>query len=119
MTLGAVCDRVCLDTMAHHEALYPQVGKLIRQHREALSITQETLAADVGLTRTSISNIERGRQKLLLHTLYAIASTLKVEAAELMPKGEQAGQPREQDLNALPADVRAFVEAGIGAASRK
>lgn len=39
-----------------------QVGLRIRQLREALGWTQEELAKRVNLTRTSVVNIEAGRQ---------------------------------------------------------
>jgi hypothetical protein len=38
------------------------------------------------MSRTSVTNIERGRQKMLLHTLWDIAGAVGVEASELLPK---------------------------------
>ena len=49
-------------------------------------MTQEALAQAVDLTRTSITNVERGRQKLLVHTLVSIADALGVVPGELLPK---------------------------------
>jgi len=48
-------------------------------------MSQATLAREVLLTRASISNIEKGRQKILVHTLLQIASALKVTLQELVP----------------------------------
>jgi len=48
-------------------------------------LTQDGLAKLVGLTRTSITNLEQGRQKCLLHTLSEIAAALQVEPAALIP----------------------------------
>ena len=45
---------------------------------------QEDLAARVSLTRTSIVNIEKGRQKLLIHTLILIGRALKVGPTQLL-----------------------------------
>jgi len=39
----------------------------------------------LGLSRTSITNIERGRQPIQLHTLYKIADVLGVEPTALLP----------------------------------
>lgn len=48
-------------------------------------MTQEDLALKVSLTRTSIINIEKGRQQLLVHTLVDIARALSVSVPELLP----------------------------------
>jgi transcriptional regulator with XRE-family HTH domain len=64
--------------------LYSAVGLQIREIRIEKGITQEALAKKVKLTRTSLTNIEKGRQKLLLHTLMDIASALDAPAAELL-----------------------------------
>ena len=70
--------------MKDHSEFYRQVGQSIRTRR-AKNLSQEALASAVGLTRTSISNIESGRQRMLLHTLVDIADALKVEASTLLP----------------------------------
>ena len=67
-----------------HE-LYAEVGRLIRSARRTKSITQEELATLVGLSRTSITNIERGRQRLFLDTLYQVADKLGVRPSSLFP----------------------------------
>jgi len=48
-------------------------------------LTQERLAELVSLTRTSITNIEKGRQKLPINTLYVLANALGAEARDLLP----------------------------------
>jgi transcriptional regulator with XRE-family HTH domain len=64
----------------------------MRRHREQRSgMTQEKLAQIVGLSRTSITNIEKGRQHIALHQLYAIAEALRVRPDALLPS------PRETD----------------------
>jgi len=67
--------------------LYAQTGQLIRAARKAKGWTQEQLAAEVDLSRTSITNIERGRQKLFLDTLWTIAGRLGVPVTKLIPEG--------------------------------
>jgi transcriptional regulator with XRE-family HTH domain len=59
-------------------------------------MTQEGLADKVSLTRTSIINIEKGRQQILLHNLVDIARALQVPPAELIP--------HEQSIEALLRD---------------
>src|SRR5665213_473071 len=48
-------------------------------------MSQEMLAEKSGLKRAVIANIERGRQQILLHTLYKIAKALNVSPVDLQP----------------------------------
>jgi transcriptional regulator with XRE-family HTH domain len=48
-------------------------------------MSQAALAKAVGLSRTSITNIEQGRQPVNIHTLYAMADILGVEVGDLLP----------------------------------
>jgi transcriptional regulator with XRE-family HTH domain len=78
--------------------LYRQVGTRLRALRQERSITQQGLAEAVGMTRTSLTNIEQGRQKLLLHTLVDLATALQVLPAELLPP--QFGAKLKTDTHA-------------------
>jgi transcriptional regulator with XRE-family HTH domain len=53
--------------------------------RQAKRMTQEKLAKAVGLTRTSIVNIESQRQGITLETLYALGKALGVNPKRLLP----------------------------------
>lgn len=68
--------------------LYRVIGLRVRSIRTAKGITQEALAKQVKLTRTSLTNIEKGRQKVLLHTAVEIAHALGVGAGELLQGAE-------------------------------
>jgi DNA-binding XRE family transcriptional regulator len=70
-----------------HRPFYEEVGRRIREARlrRKPKLTQQALAKQVGLTRTSITNVEKGRQKFLLHTLTDIARALQVDPASLLP----------------------------------
>lgn len=61
------------------------VGQAVRKAREARSLTQEGLAKLVGRSRTSITNIEAGRQRFPIDFLYTIADALEVGPAALLP----------------------------------
>ena len=63
---------------------YAVVGKRIAKARSG-RLTQEALAKKASLTRTSIINIEKGRQQILLHTLVDIARALQVSLTDLVP----------------------------------
>ena len=48
---------------------------------------QVEVAAQIGLTRASLANIEKGRQKVMLHQIYRIAEALKIESiVDLIPR---------------------------------
>ena len=76
-------------------AFYAEVGRRVRQAREYAGLTQDALAARVSLSRTSVTNIEKGRQKVLLHTLCGLATALGVAPACLLP---------DEDSNARAED---------------
>ncbi|WP_408491980.1 helix-turn-helix domain-containing protein [Paraburkholderia sediminicola] len=64
---------------------YRGLGTSVRRAREASSLTQEELAAAIGISRTSLTNMELGRQRVLVDQLAGIASTLKVSIQSLIP----------------------------------
>lgn len=64
--------------------LYTRVGDNVRHAREQRGITQAELAAAVGLTRGSVTNVEAGNQRTPLRTLLAIAQALDVPFAALV-----------------------------------
>lgn len=70
-------------------ALYATIGDNIRSARSAQNLTQAQLAEMVGLTRTSITNIETGQQRLPIDRLYDIADALGMQATALLPKNEE------------------------------
>ena len=66
------------------EPIYILVGARIRMVMEAIDITQGELAKRLKLTRTSVTNILAGRQRLQLHTLTAIAKALGTTEKHLL-----------------------------------
>jgi len=69
--------------------LFQFVGTRIRALRNSKAMRQDFLATRVGLSRTSVTNIEKGRQKILLDQLYAFAQALEVEPTSLLPSMEE------------------------------
>jgi transcriptional regulator with XRE-family HTH domain len=80
------------------DPFYIRLGAQIRDRRRTRHLTQESLAAHMGLTRTSIVNIEKGRQHLAVHQLVRISDLLGCAPSDLIPAG------REQIL--VPAKIR-------------
>jgi transcriptional regulator with XRE-family HTH domain len=71
--------------LGNRDEICKRFGKLLAGRRTESGMSQEAFAKAVGLSRTSITNIERGRQPISLHTLYFMADILGVEPADLLP----------------------------------
>jgi transcriptional regulator with XRE-family HTH domain len=69
-------------------AIYGVMGRVLREAREKVGHTQEDVARAISLTRTSLTNIEKGRQKILLHTFTEIAAFLGRSASDLLSEVE-------------------------------
>ena len=68
------------------EELAVEFGRRLRHLRDEADLTQEALATASGLSRTSIVNIECGRQGVSLATLYGLARALGCEPQTLLPE---------------------------------
>jgi transcriptional regulator with XRE-family HTH domain len=96
---------------------YRQLGKNIQRCRKDRDLSQERLASLVGLTRTSLTNIEKGRQHPPLHTLCEIIEHLQVDIVDLLPRPAAIKEP--SDIKALAGkqvrddDELAFIETAI------
>lgn len=66
--------------------IYAIIGSKIQLQRVRLSMTQrefaEYLLPEVKLQRTSITNLELGKQRIMLHDLVAIANKLNINLIE-------------------------------------
>ena len=67
------------------EAVYSLLGKRVSEIRNQKDLSQENLAEWTGLTRASVANIEKGRQRIFVHQLFRFAQALNVEVTELLP----------------------------------
>lgn len=97
--------RVAKELGRRSRGIYVEVGRRIRETRLAHDLTQDELGAHVSLTRTSITNIEAGRQKFLLHTLYEIAEALDVQPAALLPDVPRQASDKTELEQELPSDL--------------
>lgn len=80
--------------MIDETRLYRLVGERLRKLREDFEMpegrmTQAGLAALVNLERTSITNIEKGVQKVSLHALYGICDALQATVADVLPPASE------------------------------
>jgi transcriptional regulator with XRE-family HTH domain len=82
-----------LDTRAVHAKIMPvdddwlnvAFGVQLRARRVKAQMSQDVLAEEARLSRTSIVNIEQGRQGVSLATLYRLADALACSPADLLP----------------------------------
>ena len=63
-------------------------ASVLKRKREALGITQDTLATRSELDRTYISMLERGLRKPSLQTVFSLAKSLEIEVTELIREVE-------------------------------
>jgi transcriptional regulator with XRE-family HTH domain len=101
--------------LKNQRQFYSEVGKRVRAARKARSMTQEGLASQVSLTRTSITNIEQGRQNFPLHMLAEIAAALNVLPAALLPPGKgREDADLDQALEGRPVEEQAWIRSALG-----
>lgn len=77
------------DTDIQH--LYVTIGQRIRHAREALGMSQATLAQRIGVSRPSLSLMEVGRQRIQVHVACALADVLGVPLADLLSQQKEQG----------------------------
>jgi transcriptional regulator with XRE-family HTH domain len=66
--------------------IYEELGAKIRSARTAQGYKQGEFASLLKISRSSLVNIENGRQHSPLHNLYEIARLLKLPVKELLPE---------------------------------
>ena len=89
---------------------YQELGSRIQQARRSRGLRQEDVAAALSLTRGSIANIERGRQRVLAHTLAEIALLLGVSPSTLLPESKVPRNRRVRGVPGLSRVEREWVE---------
>jgi DNA-binding XRE family transcriptional regulator len=79
--------------------LYNLIGTNIKQQRLQVDMTQTQLADAVGVLRTSITDIEAGRQKPPLHLLYNLCLALGIEVATVLPTNAAVSQTTTRSIS--------------------
>lgn len=108
-------------TMALPQGLfYETLGKKIRKARDERNLSQDAMARAVGLSRTSITNIEKGRQPVQVHILMKIAETLNMSLNALLTEDQtQSDKNKKPNLKKYKEPIREWVADIIGAESAK
>jgi transcriptional regulator with XRE-family HTH domain len=104
------------------------VGKKIRRLRKERRLTQNELAARIGIQQSDLSRIERGEYRVSLDTLFRMLAEFKVSVSEFFEEARNgAVHPNEvwmvQQFNSLEPDdqdeVRSLIDRRTGKASAK
>jgi DNA-binding XRE family transcriptional regulator len=67
------------------DEIYEYIGLMIKIYRKKRGLNQGELGKKIGVSRTSIINIEKGNQRIPLEKLYAMAIVLKCQVRQLIP----------------------------------
>jgi transcriptional regulator with XRE-family HTH domain len=89
-------------------AIYEALGQNIRTERVRRKLNQSALADLVGMSRTSITNVELGRQSLLVDQLLRIAEALGTDPQMLLPRLEP--RPRPNSAPSLTPELSAWLK---------
>lgn len=94
------------------ERFYEALGARIKARREEIHLRQAEVAESVGLSRTSITNIERGRQRLFLDQFVEICRALETLPAEMIPESMDlnVNRPITPSSPKRPPSVERFLE---------
>lgn len=85
--------------MPNKDLIYQEFGLTLSGERRRKRMSQAQFAGKVGLSRTSVTNIERGRQPIQLYQLYLFASVLQVDVMNLLPKAQNSLETRPASSN--------------------
>lgn len=68
------------------KALYRHLGRAVAARRNELTLSQDQVAAKLGLSRASIANLENGRQRIMVHQLFRLVDALNLKSIlDLVP----------------------------------
>jgi ribosome-binding protein aMBF1 (putative translation factor) len=88
--------------------IYEALGQAIRRQRERRRMKQGELAGLVEMSRASVTNIELGRQSLLVDQLCRFARALGVQPADLLQCAPPSG--KHHDTEALTPAAAAWID---------
>lgn len=89
--------------------IYFQIGRKLKELREEYGLKQSQVAEKIGLTRSSIANIEQGRQKIQIDTLYELAYLYKVTVVDLLPELSNLAKFKDQESLKVLEDDKAKI----------
>jgi transcriptional regulator with XRE-family HTH domain len=85
----------------YEERINEQLPAVIESLRKQNKLSQQALADVTGLSRTYVSDIERGLRNVSVGTLARIGAALGVQASQLLRMAESAAVAPQQEKAAL------------------
>jgi transcriptional regulator with XRE-family HTH domain len=70
------------------------LGQAVRRLRSEAGYSQERFAAEVGVHRTYMTSVERGRRNVSLSIIERIATALDLDAGQLLAEAERERRAR-------------------------
>jgi transcriptional regulator with XRE-family HTH domain len=95
------------------DLLYEMIGDRVKRARQSAGVSQAKLAKKLGMSRTSVVNIEAGRQRAPLHVLWQIGEILGTEPILLVPRLDEYHENGEA-MNLDPATIEKIERAASG-----
>lgn len=92
------------------DELYRALGQRVRDLRLAERLSQQELADRVNLTRVSIANIEKGRQRPPVHFFYEVANSLNANVVQIFVGTEDCSSCR---MDPAISEEEALIKASI------
>lgn len=83
------------------EEIKTELAKRTRRIRQEKRMPQELIAELSGLSRTSITNIEAGKQSITIENLYRIADALSCSIFDLLPPSQIDTEINQAQTNAF------------------
>jgi transcriptional regulator with XRE-family HTH domain len=84
------------------ENFYIALGDAIRRRRQKLNISLDALGRQIGgLTRATISGIEKGRQQIGAYQLYKFALALKLSVGDLISEAAKEAENPKKTLDQI------------------
>lgn len=95
----------------YKKTFYEQIAERILNFRKLKGIKQDILARELNIARTSLINIEKGRQQVSIFMLFEIALYLNIDLKELLPTAEEFKQEilSESNFSNIDLDISQVV----------
>jgi transcriptional regulator with XRE-family HTH domain len=85
------------------DGLVNSLSKVLERRRQELRMSQEDLSKKAGLSRTYLSDIERGLRNISVVTLHKLAEALSTQASVMLAHAEQLESSLSTAAEAQPA----------------
>lgn len=103
----------------NEDMFYEQIGEKIRAVRIEAGINQEVFSQLLNLTRGSVVNIEKGRQRPSIYLLITISNILGVDYIDLIPVDLNVKRMPEVRKEAVEIDFDGVVSSSVDLKNQK